>query len=259
MANVITKLHDLHDFTKIDLRGAGDIHLTQGSDFQFEVTAEDFVHDLLTLEIDDDTLVIGFEKHTKSLHTREDIIYNISLPLVTAVRIAGSGSLTCERIAGKSFVLDLPGSAKVNIGSIAVADCRMNVPGSAKIMTKTVQSADMFIAVPGSATISIDTLEADSLSLNAPGNANILLAGRVISQNIQVMGICNIKAGELQSSDTRIDVYGTGNITVQANDALYVDIKGAAHIKYYGNPVVKKSIIGTGNLKRADDAPIVEV
>lgn len=259
MANITTLTHDLNNFTRIDMRAAGDIHLTQGQDFQVEVSADEQIHDILDITVEDETLIIKFEDKKNRIRINETITYTITMPIIAAVTIAGGGSLHCERIAGKSFELNLPGGATVEIGSIAVADYDLIVPGGAKVKINQVQAGNAVIEMPGSATIIIDRFDADNLDMKVQGAGNISLSGRVITQNIVVPGVGNIKAGNLQSDATYIRSMGVGNVTVWANHDLDVSIKGMGRVRYYGDPKVKKSSKGFGSVKRLGDAPVIKV
>ena len=248
--------HDLRDFTRIDLRGAGDIHLTQGQDFSFAIIADEEMHEIITTEIVDETLIIGFEKSQMSIHSSSKIIYEVTMPLIAGIRIAGGGSLKCERIGGKSFELDLPGGSNVNVGTIAVMDYTLRISGGAKIFTKQVQASQVEIDAPGSVNMTIEKLDADHLDMTIKGTANIDLAGRVVSQNLSLYGVGNIKASELESKQASIRSSGLANVTVQVQDALDIVLSGAGQVRYYGNPNVKKRINGIGRIKHLGDAQV---
>src|SRR5690606_21768947 len=104
---------------------------------------------IITTEIEDETLIIGFEKSQTTIRSTSKIIYEVSMPLVAGIRIAGGGALKCERIGGKSFELDLPGGSSVDVGTIAVMDYTLRISGGAKIMTKQVQASQVEIDAPG--------------------------------------------------------------------------------------------------------------
>ncbi len=250
--------HDLKGFTKIDMRGAGEIQLIQGQEFSFAIIADDAMHDIITTEIEDETLIIGFEKSQTTIRSTSKIIYEVSMPLVAGVRIAGGGALKCERIGGKSFELDLPGGSSVDVGTIAVMDYTLRISGGAKIMIKQVQASQVEIDAPGSVTMTIGKLDADHLEMTVKGTANINLAGRVVSQNLSLYGVGNIQAGDLKSEQTSIRSSGLANVTVQVHDVLDVVLSGAGQVRYYGHPNVEKriSINGIGRVKRLGDARV---
>lgn len=247
---------NVENFTRIDMRGAGEIQLTQGQDFSFVIIADEEMHNIITTEIQSETLIIDFEKGRQSHKTSGKIVYEIAMPLVAGVRIAGGGALKSERIGGKSFQMDLPGGSSVDIDTIAVMDYRLRISGGAKIMTKRVQASHVEIEAPGSLTMTIDSLEADHLDMTIQGTANIDLAGRVISQNLSLAGVGNIKAGELDSKHATVRSSGLGNVTLLVRDVLDVKLSGAGQVRYYGNPSVKKSITGIGRVKRIGEARV---
>lgn len=254
MANEKRVTHNLSDFTKIDMRGAGEIQLIQGQDFSVAILAEEALHDIITTEIVDDTLVIAFEDSHNLIKLKSKIVYEITMPLIAGVRIAGAGSLTCERIGAKTFTLDLPGGSSVDIGTIAVVDYILKIQGGAKIQTQNVQASQVGIDAPGSVTMTIDNVDADHLDMKIKGTANINLAGRVVSQSYALYGVGNIKADDLQSKNASVRSAGLANITLSVQDTLDVRLSGAGQVRYYGNPAVERKISGFGRIKQLGEA-----
>ncbi|MEM9950097.1 MAG: head GIN domain-containing protein [Chloroflexota bacterium] len=255
MADTNTITRDLHNFTRIDLRGAGHIHLAQDADFSFDITAENHILDLIETFVEDDTLVIRFVEGTKRVQTDKKIEYHITMPVIGGVKISGGGSLQCERIAGKSFKLNLPGGSTVTIGSIAVADFVLGVQGGSKVTMDSVQTGTATMNIPGSLNMTLGELNADQLNMTVQGTANINIAGRVISQTLDVLGVVNIKAEKLQSDHAKVKSLGMSNITLWVYETLDAIISGAGNIKYYGDPNVKKSVSGFGKVKRLGMSP----
>lgn len=256
MGQETTHARDLQNFTRIDLRGAGAIHLTQGQDFSVDITTDDAVHDIIETLIDNETLIIKFADEHKSVNIKSDIRYDITMPIVAGIRISGGGSLHCDAIAGKTFALDLPGGSSVALKSVAVADFKMRVQGGSKLSLDQVQAARVQMDMPGSVNMTIGQLSADDLTMSITGTGNLTLAGRLNTQTINITGVANIKADHLQSNQATVKSLGIGNVNLWATDRLDVSVSGAGSVKYYGNPTVKKSIAGVGRIKQVGDAPV---
>ncbi len=252
----VTQTRDLQDFTRIDLRAAGAIDLTQGRDFSFTMTSDEALHELIETVIEGDTLIIKFVEDTQKIKSGNDIRYTITMPLIAGVRISGGGSLHCGNIAGKSFALDLPGGSSIHIQSIAVADFRLRVQGGSKLTLGHIQAARIHMDIPGSANMTIADLSANDLTIGIRGTINLSIAGRVMTQTINVVGVANIKAEHLQSNQATVKSLGIGNVDLWVTDTLDVVVSGAGSVKYYGDPSVKKSMSGIGRVQKIGDTPV---
>src|SRR5688572_17030947 len=102
-------VRDIGDFTKIELRGWGDITVTQGDTCQLVVEAQTDVLDHLFVEVQGNTLVIAFDKqshfHTWQALMSEPIHYAITLPKLESVKITGKCSLTAKTLTGDKLAL----------------------------------------------------------------------------------------------------------------------------------------------------------
>ena len=60
----------------------------------------------------------------------------------------------------------------------------------------------------------------------------------------------SIKCFELESDNVSLDLSGSADAEVTANQNLDVHVSGAADVMYRGNAKVKKSISGSGSVKK---------
>jgi hypothetical protein len=61
-------------------------------------------------------------------------------------------------------------------------------------------------------------------------------------------GVGNIDAFDLAVSFSDIDINGTGNVKIDANESLNVDINGIGQVYYKGNPEISSDINGLGDV-----------
>jgi hypothetical protein len=249
-------VRNLRDFTKIDLRGAGNIELIQGDDFEVIIEAEDYILEYLTTEVRDKTLVIGFEKDRPRLITQTDesIIYTITIPLVEGIRIAGGGKVHAETVAGQSFTLDLPGSSNVKIAKLDMNLVTISVPGSAKVAIDKVKTETTSIHIPGSGHIELPQFEAQNLTVNIQGAGNVTIEGTCSQQTVSITGVGNYKGQLLQSKQATVHSPGLGNANLWVTDNLIVNLSGMGNVHYFGDARVTKTVRGIGHVKHIGSA-----
>lgn len=259
MANTSRDTRDVQEFSKIDLQGAGHIALTQGREFKLTIEAEDHILEYIISEVEDDTLILKFDEHYDKIHTKEKITYDITMPIIEKVSISGGGNLTCERIGGSTFMLDMAGGANIDMGTIAVQDFELDIRGGVHLTVGHLQAASANVDIRGSGKMTFNKLEADCLNMLIRGACNLTAMGRVPQQKIIVPGVGNINLSQVQSEEVAIDASGTGNITVWARQTLDVQVSGFGNVRYYGTPDIKKRVTGFGRVKHIGDSPVMHV
>ena len=56
--------------------------------------------------------------------------------------------------------------------------------------------------------------------------------------------------GSARAADTTTEARSTGDVKVQADKTLQVNIAGSGDVVYAGNPTVRQSILGSGTVTR---------
>jgi hypothetical protein len=256
-------VRDIGDFTKIELRGWGDITVTQGDSCQLVVEAQTDVLDHLFVEVQGNTLVIAFDKqsqfHTWQALMSEPIHYAITLPKLESVKIAGKGSFTAKTLTGDKLALLVPGVANFNIDSLKYNRVAFDVMGVTNSHIGQVNGEALALSIKGTGKINIGTLQADELAVSIKGSGTMALAGQVKTQAISMPGVGNYDGEYLQTASTTIVAEGMANATVWATESLAVTLRGMGNIRYYGIPDLIKQIRGVGRVKHLGESPIVKV
>jgi hypothetical protein len=256
-------VRDIGDFTKIELRGWGDITVTQGDICQLFVEAQTDVLDHLFVEVEGNTLVIAFDKqshfHTWQPLMTEPIHYAITLPKLESVKIAGKGSLTAKTLTGDKLALLVPGVANFNIDSLEYNRVAFDVQGVTNSHIGQVNGEALALSIKGTGKINIGTIQADELAVSIKGSGTMTLAGQVKTQAISMPGVGNYDGEYLQTESTTISAEGMANATVWATESLAVTLRGMGNIRYYGTPDLIKQIRGVGRVKHLGASPTVKV
>ncbi len=124
--------------------------------------------------------------------------------------------------------------------------------GSGNVQIGALNTNDLDIQIAGSGNTSIDQLTANRFTVEIPGSGSVSVAGSVNDQTVTILGSGNYNAANLKSANAVISIAGSADVTVDASDTLSVNIAGNGTVRYTGNPEVKKTILGSGDIKKID-------
>jgi hypothetical protein len=125
----------------------------------------------------------------------------------------------------------------------------ISLSGGTSIESKRLATERLEITLSGMATVNVDWLTATELKIVSDGTGNIVLAGNVGRQEIELNSLGNYTTPNLQSQITEIVVGGAGNAVVWAEETL--DVEG--DVSYFGTPEVNYKDSGFGDLKSMGD------
>ena len=116
------------------------------------------------------------------------------------------------------------------------------------------------IMEPGSFTIGLSGACDATLALQSPavkaklsGATSLQLSGETRDFSVDGSGRTTVKAFDLLSENTRIELSGAGSAQVYASVKLEVKVSGAADVEYRGNATVDQRVSGAGSVKKVAD------
>jgi len=94
-------------------------------------------------------------------------------------------------------------------------------------------------------------LSAGNINLDCSGASNAELFGSAQSVNAELSGASKLDAMEFEVAIYDIDVSGASHGKIFVTEELSVEVSGAAHLKYKGEPRIKEhDVSGAGSLKK---------
>ncbi|MDE3254056.1 MAG: DUF2807 domain-containing protein, partial [Bacteroidota bacterium] len=91
-----------------------------------------------------------------------------------------------------------------------------------------------------------------SLESEIAGSGTLTLTGETRDQRIQISGVGNYKAEDLKSENATVRIAGSGDVKVFAANTLDIRIAGVGSVYYKGDPTIKQSVSGSGDVKRIE-------
>ena len=206
--NRSTQSFDLPAFSGVKLATVGKVNLIPGEAQSVEITGSENIVDLLKLDIDGDVLKIGFNRCTRNT----DLIFDITLPELTAVGISGSGTITTKA----PFEVD-----KLDV----------DISGSGNIFLE---------------------VTADQIETGISGSGDMTFVGTTNVLDSRISGSGDLHAFELTAKTAELNINGSGNMEVTVEESLTAKISGSGDVRYKGRPAVNVDISGSGKLEDAN-------
>jgi hypothetical protein len=189
----------------VDLRTSGDLTISTGATPELTITAGRTTLGYLTSTVEDGTVVLG----SRSGHdARGDIAYELTLPTLDGMVIAGSGSAQGTVVADGSFT----------------------------------------VTVSGSGSAALEGLAATAVTVQLSGSGDIHLAGTADAQSVELDGSGTYHGDDLTSHTGDVQVDGSGSAHVNVSNQLDAAISGSGTISYTGAPALTTHVSGNGTI-----------
>ena len=117
-----------------------------------------------------------------------------------------------------------------NLESIAIG-------GSGELRAAALKTGNLQVSIGGSGNVQIAALTATDVSVSIGGSGDLSVAGRTDSLSASIAGSGEVKASRLEAGRVKVSIAGSGDV------------------KYYGDPAVSRSVVGSGSIKRLGPAP----
>ena len=215
-ADMLTEKREVSDFNQINLRGYGELFITQGE------------QESLTVQADEDVLPT-----IKTSVVEGELRIDIITDWVEKISSFFTKGFYSQRISFDLTVKELT---------------NLDIIGAARVKVKGLQSEEFAVKLGGAAEITIDSLKTKRLKAELPGAGMLKIAGKTTDQSVIVSGAGAYEAPHLESQSASIQLTGLGKATVWVVEELEATLIGLGSIEYYGDPIVTKSVQGLGSV-----------
>jgi len=184
---------------------------------------------------------------TKSQSCSVDINADDNILSYIETSVSGDKLIIFEHKCFKSF-----GQFEYHIGINQLGSITLS--GSGTISGKdTFRTEEAKIIIDGSGTVDL-VLIADEISTDLSGSGVIKLAGKAQNQRIDISGSGEVSSFGLITSETDINLSGSGKCQVFATDKLSASLTGSGDIEYKGSPKKRNTKAkGSGTIKEITD------
>ncbi|HQV01605.1 MAG TPA: head GIN domain-containing protein, partial [Bacteroidia bacterium] len=178
--------------------------IKQGAVQSVTIIAQQNIADALYTVVQNNRLKIYTDKW---LTTDKDIVYEIVVPQITGMELAGSGKFKT---------------------------------------TETIKTSKLDITVSGSGQMEVDVVT-NELECDIMGSGNIAIKGSSNKTDLEISGSGAYHGFECYTANCDASISGSGLAEVSVSNSLKASVSGSGVINYTGKPKdVKKSISGSG-------------
>lgn len=200
------------NFNRINVSGPIEVLITQGNSTTVKIEGDENLLKYIEVKNDDGELNIK-TKRRHNLRPRSALRVHLSAPNYNFFGVAGSGKI--------------------------------------RSLTQINNNDELRIEIAGSGTVELK-VNVPSIDSEISGSGTVILNGTTRNFKNEINGSGDVRAFNLLSENTELEIAGSGDAEVYASKQLNVKIAGSGDVAYKGNPVVKQSTAGSGNIKKVD-------
>jgi len=130
--DLITETRQVSNFDRIELRGSGEIIVTQDGSESLSIETDDNVMEHVSAEVVGGTLQIGF-KEGVNLITPSRLVFSVGVDDLTGLAISGSGDVEADMLEADRLDAIVSGSGEVQIRDLRVGEVNAEISGSGEI------------------------------------------------------------------------------------------------------------------------------
>ncbi|MEL0644807.1 head GIN domain-containing protein [Olleya sp. Ti.3.14] len=208
--NLTTITRTTSDYDAIRLAGWMEFELVEGEEGTITIEGEENLLDYILTEVEGNGLIVKTENNI-NLKPSGNKTIKITIPFkdIDKVSLSGSGDVT----------------------------------SNATIVSKNFEAK-----VSGSGDVTLD-VKSTNVEASITGSGDLTLTGQTTNLNASVTGSGDFHGGRLMADFTEAKVTGSGDVVVNAKEAIKARVTGSGDIEYKGSPSkVDKKVTGSGDI-----------
>lgn len=223
---IVSSTLSVGEFNELEASGAFDIVVSQGDVQSVELVGHQNIIEKIESTLVNEHLELDLER---GCYNDYELTIYVTTPDIKAVQLNGSGDITIKEFD-------------------ALATLDLVITGSGNIFgTYNLTVDDLSFLISGSGNINF-AATALNITSEISGSGNVQLSGTTLTHEAIISGSGSFHTYQLISDDTDINVSGSGDFEVFANNSLNINISGSGNIYYKGYPNINTNISGSGNV-----------
>ncbi len=197
------------EFDGVTLAGPDNVIFTTGSEFSIRAEGKSDALEQLRYKVSDGQLKIGRDKEGGlwSGNTGAVTVY-VSAPSLKSAKLAGSGDMQVDTMAGDNASISIAGSGNIDIAEMETA----------------------------------------SLSTKVAGSGDVSFAGTAETAKISIAGSGDISGKGLKADSVTIKIAGSGDVALSSDGTVEAKIVGSGDVRIHGDATCKTKTAGSGDV-----------
>ena len=126
----------------------------------------------------------------------------------------------------------------------------LDISGASKLLSSgTITGEELELGASGASEIKLE-VKINNLKADLSGSSSLELRGQAARFDTQGSGASTIKALDLATEETTLDLSGASNAEITASKQLNIDASGASDVRYRGNANINQKSSGASSVKK---------
>jgi len=211
--NVAKEERPVSDFSRVSLRGGGELNVTQGDQESLSIEADDNILPLIETEVSHGTLSIG-PKDRRELRPSKPTKINLAVKKLEGITLSGAATMKASSLSAEKLEIKTSGSGEIAIDALTADALNVRINGSGDCNLAG-RADTQTIHVSGSADYRAGKLEGRSVTLSISGSGDAVVWARE-TLDVKIRG------------SGRVEYYGQPRVTQ--------DVSGSSRVISLGQP-----------------------
>lgn len=151
----------------------------------------------------------------------------------------GTGNVRTDEVrAGAGSLWQLSGTGEMRAGGIAGGPCSVTLDGTGSMAIDALTVREARLALDGTGSLAALGIDVERLDVEQTGMGSTLLKGRTGSLTLKADGHGGVEAQALTAGRVDVRAGGFSHVACHATEALTVDARDHAQVRYKGHPSV---------------------
>ncbi|MCR9153996.1 MAG: DUF2807 domain-containing protein [Bacteroidetes bacterium] len=197
---------EVESFNSIHASGMFEIHIQQGESARIKLVADENLHELITTEVRNGTLMIS---SSENISKAKELDLYITIPELNELDLSGAVSVdTKGELWSENIDISSSGAAEINM-NISASKIRLSLSGASEVDLKG-QCDDVSVDASGASEINMYDLECRRMRLDLSGASEV---------------------SAFVSEELKISASGASDIRYRGNPKIQQSLSGAASLK----------------------------
>ncbi|MEO8841211.1 MAG: head GIN domain-containing protein [Kofleriaceae bacterium] len=174
-----------------------------------------------------------------------EAFHGLDVATVIDVEVAIGPVVRVELRGPTEWVAKISTQVKDGVLRISLPNDSHHVPKLSALITVPELTS---VAVSGVAGVHVAKLAAKSFDVAITGVGSVDLAGTADALNVEVSGTGQVMAKELTASTAKLEVAGSGEVTIRATKEVDANVSGVGDVTILGKPTVHEHVSGVAQI-----------
>ncbi|WP_417450426.1 head GIN domain-containing protein [Kordiimonas sp.] len=190
-----TQTRDVETFTRVQIKGGVELHLTAGKDQKVEIEADEDDMAVIKTYVRGDTLVIDLDEDDDddniSFHA-DNVNVTISMKMLEELEVLGAVDAELHDIDSKELTIDIKGAADLEAEGTC-GSLRLEIKGAGDVDTEELECEDVEVSVKGVGEATVFASESVDANVSGIGSITVYGEPKRVRQSDGFLGSIRIK------------------------------------------------------------------